>query len=205
MADNRNTNKRIADLMNIPHVGCNNHKLNLEVKKMITESPSLQSTIDSVHLTMKSCTTGLRNRALLRNITDLSPVLNNQARWSSVHFMLKRYMRIRDALLSVGDSSESSLHLNRSTAFKTKAALYSSQFEEINVVTNELQKRGLNLSDSRYLLDDLIDAVENGRDDMSSPFFQCVLGTTYISGIAPIVHSPDFESGDIKIQKQKVQ
>ncbi len=40
MADNRNTNKRIADLMNIPHVGCNNHKLNLEVKKMITESPS---------------------------------------------------------------------------------------------------------------------------------------------------------------------
>ncbi len=80
--------------------------------------------------------------------------------------MLKRYTRIRDALLSVADSSESSLHLNRSTAFKTKAALYSSQFEEINVVTTDLQKRGLNLSDSRYLLDHLIDAVESGRDDM---------------------------------------
>ncbi len=118
--------------------------------------------------------------------------------------MLKRYMRIRDALLSVADSLESSLHLNRSTAFKTKAAIYSSQFEEINVVTTELQKRGLNRSDSIFLLDDLIDAVESGRDDMSFPFFHCVLvRLTYQELRLQSCRRNSFEPGVIKIQKTK--
>lgn len=204
LADNCSVNKRIADLLEIPHVGCNNHKLNLEVRRMIDANSRIQGTIESIHKTMKSCKSGLKNRALLRNITDLCPVLNNQTRWSSIYQMLTRYNRIRDALIRVADSSESSLNMNRSSVFKSKALIYAKQFSEINVVTVELQKQGLSLSDARYILDDLNDAIRSGRDDISSPLYQCSLGTAYTSPSAPIVHSPHFESGVIKIQRQRI-
>ena len=34
IADNFLLNKKIAAILEIPHVGCNSHKLHLEVKKM---------------------------------------------------------------------------------------------------------------------------------------------------------------------------
>lgn len=63
--------------MEIHHVGCNNHKLNLEVGRMIDADTRMQTSMDGIHDTMTSSKTGLKKRALLRNITDLSPALKS--------------------------------------------------------------------------------------------------------------------------------
>ncbi len=124
-------NRYIADLMDIPHVGCGSHKLNLEVKAIISTDRVLQYTIDSVHSTMTSCKSGLKKSALLRNANDLNPVLNDETRWSSIHHMLSRYNRIRESLISAADSTDSSLTLERSFSFKSKAHIYAKHFPEL--------------------------------------------------------------------------
>eukprot|EP00171_Calliarthron_tuberculosum_P005814 IDg5814t1 len=201
IADNCSANKCIADLMDIPHVSCNSHKLHLEVKNMIGANSKLFNTVNSIQKTMTSCKNGLKNSALLRNISDLAPVLNNETRWTSTHNMLQRFNRIRESLLSVAADPDSTLTMNRSISFKSDAELFGKHFREINVVAVALQKKLLSLSDAKLMLDELRDAVRGGRDDISSPLFQCTLGDSWISPDASIIHSKHFENGVSKIQR----
>ncbi len=80
IADNCNLNKKIRILLRIPHVGCVSHRINKEVERMIAKYTSLRECIASVCNTMNDCRSGLKNRAVLRNITSLSPVLDNRRR-----------------------------------------------------------------------------------------------------------------------------
>ncbi len=80
IAHNCSVNKLIATLMEIPHVGCANHRVHLEVRKKIKSDTSLSSTIDTVHDVMRSCKQKLRNRGLPPKSLNLSPVLNNETR-----------------------------------------------------------------------------------------------------------------------------
>ncbi len=96
---------------------------------------ALSSTIDTVHDVMRSCKRKLRNRALLRNLSTLSPVLNNETRWSSTYHMTERFNDIREALIEVADSDDSELVIHRRVSFKNKTAKYAKQLGEINMVT----------------------------------------------------------------------
>lgn len=69
VGDNASTNLRVARLAKKTHVGCNSHKLNLEVHAMVEGHQDLKSTINSVRDTMKSAKGKLKNAAVLRNIT----------------------------------------------------------------------------------------------------------------------------------------
>ncbi len=81
----------------------------------------MNAVINEIHNVMKSCKTKLRNRAVLRNVSDLNPVLNNETRWSSTRNMILRYNRIRSELVQVSLSDESNLEMNVSTTFKNAA------------------------------------------------------------------------------------
>ncbi len=61
VADNCSTNRRIAELMELPRVGCLSHKLHLDINDMITKEKRLETVIVSIHRTMKSCKTSLVN------------------------------------------------------------------------------------------------------------------------------------------------
>eukprot|EP00171_Calliarthron_tuberculosum_P003774 IDg3774t1 len=80
IADNAPVNKRLASLLGVPHVGCMSHKLNLEVKKMVKNDKDLATTVESIHETMSNCRRRLTNRAMLRNLTELSPLIPNETR-----------------------------------------------------------------------------------------------------------------------------
>ncbi len=69
------------------------------------------------------------------------------------------------------------------------------------MVTLELQKKGCTLSDFRWVLDELIQAVTVGKVTMSPLSTQCKLGKHYIDPNAAIVKDPEFESGVTKIQR----
>ncbi len=89
MAENCSVNKRIAILLNKPHVGCLSHKLNIEIDEMIDFDVLLSSTLNQVHETMTQCRMKLKKSAILQNLTDLSPIVPNQTRWSSKLEMIK--------------------------------------------------------------------------------------------------------------------
>ena len=80
IADHCNLNKKIANLLGIPHVGCVSRRLNKEFERMIAKDISLRECIASIGNTMNDCRSGLKDRAVLRNISSLSPVLDNRTR-----------------------------------------------------------------------------------------------------------------------------
>lgn len=202
IADNAPVNKRLASLLGVPHVGCMSHKLNLEVKKMVKNDKDLATTVESIHETMSNCRRRLTNRAMIRNLTELSPLIPNETRWSGMYQMLKRFVRIHDELLKVADKDGATVTIDRSSAFETRAKKFSEMLSQIDTVTLELQKRGVLLSHCRYAVDLLLDAVNDGRTDSLSDLHGCHLGKTYVATDSEIVTDPHFESGVIKIQNQ---
>jgi hypothetical protein len=107
IADNAAVCKKLARLIGIPHVGCANHKLNLEVQTMFRdESDDLFRVLESVHATMIACKTKLVNRAVLRQVTHLEPKINNKTRWSSKRAMLDRFCIIHGEIVEASKSEQ---------------------------------------------------------------------------------------------------
>lgn len=55
LADNCSTKKPVADLLQVPNFGFNNHKLHIEVRRIIYIDHKMKNTIESVHNTMTAC------------------------------------------------------------------------------------------------------------------------------------------------------
>lgn len=201
IGDNCAVNKRISRLLQVPHVGCMSHKLNLEVKAMVKRHHLLRSTIDSVQQTMSDCKRRLRNRAILRNLTRFTPVLMNETRWSGIYTMLKRYNHIRDDLLKVVDTEGATVTMDVSSGFSRQTKRFADMLAEINTVTLELQKYGASLSDCRYAVDTLSEVVTSGRNDEHSLFYGCKLGNSYIQEKSHIATDDTFETGVVKVQR----
>ncbi len=68
-------NKSIAAAIEIPHVGCCNHKLNLESNCMIDKNTAISTMIDDITTTMRECKPSTKNRAMLQRLTKLTPFL----------------------------------------------------------------------------------------------------------------------------------
>lgn len=201
VADNCSTNKKVAQLLKIPHVGCNNHKLNNEVERMVRSNEDLSTTIDDVRATMFDFKTKLRCRAALRNLTTLNPIIYNRTRWSGKYHTLRRFLQLREIMIEAANSSEVPIRIKRSQAFKLKVEKYVKQLREINVVTVELQKRNLSLSDCRVAIDALLESILEAENDHSHPLFACTLGKHYLDMGAAIVADRHFESGVLKLQQ----
>lgn len=145
----------------------------------------------------------IKNRALLRSLSYLSPVLKNLTHCASAYNLFSRFHRIRNELISVATSEKIDLTVDMYAQFKNNFEQYEKQFKEINTIALELQKRCLSLADCRLALDILVDAVKTGKNDLNSKFYNYALDNYYIYLKAPIGHSPHFESEVIKIQNNK--
>ena len=201
IGDNASTNLRIAKISGIPHVGCASHKLHLEVNAMVSNHIDLKNTIDSVRETMSDARSKLKNAAILRNITDLRPKLDNDTRWSGKFEILKQFAKMRDDILEAAEHPDCDIKMNKSNAFANKTNRYVRMLKEINDVTRSLQSDGHTLADCRDDINALIEAVTDEKDDINSVFYGCRLGKKYIGVTAPIVKYPAFESGAYKLLK----
>ncbi len=193
IGDNASVNLRIAQLCKRPHVGCASHKLNLEVQKMVKDTPQLSKTIESIHHIMRTVKSKLRYSAALRNRTELRPVLQNSTRWSGMYCMLARYGRNKAELENILECDAENGELINDTGLGTKAARYQKMLGVLDVATKELQVRGLTLAGCYEILDSLTDAVREERVCRSSPLFCCKLSTQYISNNSSVVKYPVFE------------
>lgn len=59
-------------------VGCNIHKVNLEGNRLFNTQNEPEVVLTSVHYTMRDAKMKIKSRALLRNITDLTHLLNKK-------------------------------------------------------------------------------------------------------------------------------
>lgn len=84
--------------------------------------------------------------------------------------------RIREDLITVAYLEPSTNPLDRGLTFKNRAVNFSVQFSQINVVTVALQKQKATLSECRFFMDELIQAVQESRNDRDSTLYQCQLG-----------------------------
>ncbi len=90
---------------------------------MCDGNQDLGNTISSVHDTMRSAKT-LKNTAVLRNITDLKPIMHNRTRWSGKLYMLRRFLNIREELLEIHDSRDVDIEIDDTTRFQGKVIKY---------------------------------------------------------------------------------
>ena len=119
-ADNTTTNVKTAKELGIPHVGCNSHKLNLDMNDWM-EAPALKNIIESVADTMKEAKNSLKNASLLRRLTSLKPVLYNKTRWSGKFInMLSMFVRVRVQLVTVAEDENSNLTVRADIMFYRK-------------------------------------------------------------------------------------
>lgn len=204
LTDNCSTNKLIANMMEVPHVGCLNHKLHLDIQDMVTSDSALENIITEIGKTMVDCKSKLRNRALLRNLTSLSPVTHNDTRWSSKYQMICRFNRIRTELLATADSENASVRINASNSFKLEALRYEKMLQFFDIATLELQKRGATLYECRVVIDALVESIDANSEIAHSAMFDCRFTPKRV--LLKGIHSPNshFESGVAKIQSGEV-
>ena len=122
----------------MPHVGCCNHKFNLDMKSMI-EKKSLVNTISDIMQTMIQAKKS-KNSAVLRTLTDLHPEIHTETRWSSKCKMLQKWIRIRSELIEASSHQDSNIEINDSISYNTRVAKFTKWMKEADVTTIHMQK-----------------------------------------------------------------
>ena len=91
VANSAPVNIKTSRLLSIPHIACLNLRLNSEVNAMVHNDELLKSTLYCLARTMSNFMGKLTDRAVLRNLSSLSPFLYYHTRWAGKLLMLKRF------------------------------------------------------------------------------------------------------------------
>lgn len=110
---------------------------------MVKSDGALKRAVECVNKTMSDCRYRLRNRAMLRNSTALSPIIENDTRWSGKYLMLERFNRIYDDLRKVAEDENSTVAMNLTSWFKANVQRYAKLIQQIDNVTRYLQTKNL--------------------------------------------------------------
>ena len=162
IADNTNTIRKLAIVLNLPHVGCSNHKLNLDIEDWTKTDVQLGRTIKSVAETMKQAKVSLKNTAVLSELTPLKPVLYNKTRWSGKFDTLSRFIKICEQLIQAALHEDADLVVNSSVVFLNNVKMYHKPMTKLNEITKKLQQRCCLLSKCRTYLDYVVNKHEDG-------------------------------------------
>ncbi|ETM98415.1 hypothetical protein PPTG_19620 [Phytophthora nicotianae INRA-310] len=178
IGDNCSTNQCLASMLKIPLISCANHRLNLAVNRFLEGYQTQIDMIQNLMIQLRHT----NNAAALSRVTHLKPIKANVTRWSSTYQMLQRYMKIRDANLTVSAVEEL---VPRGKGHRRIAAV-ADKLVELDSVCVKLQAKERSMAEVRLLFD----ACMVKYPEMSE----------YLQPAAQIVHSPLFESAIVKVQ-----
>jgi hypothetical protein len=123
----------------------------------------------------------LKNAAKLRELTELKALKDNETRWTSTFYMIKRFFRLQEDLKSIETLDD---EMPTGAAINTVKRAYK-HLEKFHSITVSLQEKGLTLAEGR----DIFNGVLEDYLDLSH----------YLADNADIVHCVDFERGVYKL------
>eukprot|EP00171_Calliarthron_tuberculosum_P021796 IDg21796t1 len=126
--------------------------------------------------------------AKLRAHTHLRAKCHTVTRWSSTAAMMERYQQIKGFLPELG--IEEIIDLMPAAREERALEKLLEKFKDFDSVTKTLQRDNISCSEVRALFDGMIDAYPSTKARLSAN--------------AKIVHSPNFESGLVKIQENRI-
>ena len=132
IVDNCTLNKKVSKLLGIPMVGCHSHRLHLAARTMCEDDTIMASLLSSIGDTMRDCKGKLRNRAILRNLSALSPILPNETRWYGMYRMLRRFNQLRNTIIQVSRTEGARVSVNASQLFYNRSRQYENILAQIN-------------------------------------------------------------------------
>lgn len=212
--DSASVNLALAKLLGIPHVNCECHLLNNELKLWITNTTADGDEINpngrtfgagdvlkATHKLMVSLKTN-KNRAVLQRCTDLTPKIGCETRWSSSHAVMDCLEGLRPHLTDVEVDEHSSNVIMppiHNSYFNRAAAKTTAILNDINHVSVMMQKRLANVAYCGDLQDVLIKASESQNAHWSGNTF----GKTYIAPDSTKRPNVDFLNAVKKCQKRE--
>ena len=137
IADNCELNKAISDQTNKPLIGCASHRFALAVNKFISGEMETVTKVNSLMVKLRT----LKMSAKLREHTPLRPVLFNTTRWTSISFMIKRYLEIKSVLIDHFSSDPHLLDLLLSPREEAAVEKLNEDMKILNSVTVALQRK----------------------------------------------------------------
>ncbi|XP_036367828.1 uncharacterized protein LOC118767407 [Octopus sinensis] len=180
--DNTEVNKSIANLCRIPLIGCAFHKFNLAVSAYLDKQEVLLNKINTLMGKLKS----LKLAGKLREKTPLQPIQRNKTRWTTTYDMIERYIQLKPFLDPFQDDPKLVDYLLTQLDHNDLQTL-KDNLGKLRSVTIALQRTELDLGDARILFDEILALY---------PYEEF---KEYLLPSAAIVHSPNFESGAVKI------
>ncbi|POM64907.1 Hypothetical protein PHPALM_19499, partial [Phytophthora palmivora] len=182
VGDNCAVNRLLATRMGVPLVGCASHRLNRAVQADLQQHEEDLATVQALMVRLRT----LKQSAKLRQKTTLRPVIRQDTRWSSAFLMVNRYFRLLEHIDGTVDAVVDVLPAPASNK-RLRALL--NDLKKIESVSKALQADNVSFLDVRVWFDGLI-AIK--------PHY-----ATYLGPRANIVHSPDFESGCVRVLEGK--
>ena len=140
------------------------------------------------------------NAAVLRNLSTLKPIMNNNSRWSGKHDVLKRFIKIREDLIKTADDDNTTLEVNSTVGFLNKVKRHHKALARVHIATKEMQTQFHSLSSFNADLDLLLEDISSNKTEFGHDLYQCKLGNKYTGSCLEKIHSIDFESDVVKIQ-----
>ena len=153
IADNCETNKALADLCEVPLIGCSSHRLALAVKELLKPHETLLNKINMIMGKLNSP----KMSAELRKLTPLRPIQQGATRWLSTMQMLERYLSIKDHLSKIPGL----LELLVSPVEDNEVKELSKTMVPLKSVTLALQRDEMDMASVRLLFDELLGPFQN--------------------------------------------
>jgi hypothetical protein len=147
-------NLLLAKLLKTPHVNCENHLLNNELKMWMKNSTLPDDEIDrsgrsfgpgTVRKLIHECMVDLKNnknRAILCKETDLSPTIGCATRWASAANMMNKYAKNEKEIAKASADLDGDIMMPpTSYSFNKALKTTSGMLRDINYVSVMMQKQ----------------------------------------------------------------
>ncbi len=80
----------------------------------------MRTTIEYVHATMKGARKKIKNAPIIRNLTELRPVMNCPTPWTGKFDMLSKFETLRSDLIEVSQHEDADLKIEETIHFAAK-------------------------------------------------------------------------------------